>query len=91
MKTIGVRELQQNASRVLRQVERGQSVEVTDRRRLVALLVPAGRGDILAVLQAAGRLSCAEADLLTLGAPIDAPARAQTASARLAQMRRHEQ
>lgn len=40
MERIGVRELRQNASRYLRLVEAGQTVEVTDRGRLVALLVP---------------------------------------------------
>lgn len=90
MKVVGVRDLQQNASKVLKQVERGQSVEVTERRRPVALLVPIGRGDVLASLEAAGRLSRAEGDVLALGPPIGAPARAESASARLARMRRHE-
>jgi prevent-host-death family protein len=40
MKTIGVRELRQNASRYLKLVEAGESVEVTDRGRPVARLVP---------------------------------------------------
>ena len=85
-----MRDLQQNASRVLRQVERGESVEVTDRRRPVALLVPAGRGDVLELLDAAGRLSRAEGDLLALGPPVRAPARSRTASAQLDRMRRNE-
>jgi prevent-host-death family protein len=40
MKTIGIRELRQNASRWLRLVEQGESFEITDRGRAVALLVP---------------------------------------------------
>ena len=40
MERIGVRELRQNASRYLKRVEAGETVEVTDRGRLVALLVP---------------------------------------------------
>jgi prevent-host-death family protein len=40
MRSIGVRELRQNASAYLRLVEAGESVEVTDRGRPVALLVP---------------------------------------------------
>lgn len=40
MKSIGVRELRQNASRYLRLVEAGETVQVTDRGRPVALLVP---------------------------------------------------
>ncbi len=41
MDRIGVRELRQNASKYLSRVEKGESIEVTDRGRLVALLVPA--------------------------------------------------
>ncbi len=37
---IGVRELRQQASRYLARVKAGESVEVTERGRLVALLVP---------------------------------------------------
>lgn len=40
MERIGVRELRQNASRYLALVKDGQTVEVTDRGTLVALLVP---------------------------------------------------
>jgi antitoxin (DNA-binding transcriptional repressor) of toxin-antitoxin stability system len=40
MERIGVRELRQNASRYLALVKNGETVEVTDRGSLVALLVP---------------------------------------------------
>lgn len=40
MERIGVRELRQHASRYLRRVKAGETVEVTERGRLVALLVP---------------------------------------------------
>lgn len=40
MKTIGVRELRQYASRYLEEVAAGESIEVTDRGRPVARLVP---------------------------------------------------
>ncbi|MEO9254402.1 MAG: type II toxin-antitoxin system prevent-host-death family antitoxin [Tepidiformaceae bacterium] len=40
MRSIGIRELRQNASEYLRLVQAGESVEVTDRGRPVALLVP---------------------------------------------------
>lgn len=42
MERIGVRELRQNASRYLALVRKGETVEVTDRGSLVALLVPPG-------------------------------------------------
>lgn len=40
MERIGVRELRQHASRYLDRVKAGETVEVTDRGQLVALLVP---------------------------------------------------
>jgi prevent-host-death family protein len=40
MKSIGVRELRQNASVYLRLVEAGETVRITDRGKPVALLVP---------------------------------------------------
>lgn len=40
MERIGVRELRQNASRYLEHVKAGETVEVTDRGVLVALLIP---------------------------------------------------
>ena len=38
--TVSVRELQQNLKRVMGRVERGETVEVTRRRRPVAVLIP---------------------------------------------------
>lgn len=40
MERIGVRELRQHASRYLGRVKAGETVEVTERGKLVALLVP---------------------------------------------------
>ena len=40
MVRIGIRELRQHASRYLDKVKAGETVEVTDRGKLVALLVP---------------------------------------------------
>jgi len=42
MERIGVRELRQNASRYLALVKAGETVEVTERGKLVALLSPPG-------------------------------------------------
>ena len=44
MERIGVRELRQHASRYLDKVKAGETVEVTDRGQLVALLVPPAPG-----------------------------------------------
>lgn len=40
MRTLSVRELQQNIKQVMDRVQRGESVEVTRRRRPVARIVP---------------------------------------------------
>jgi antitoxin (DNA-binding transcriptional repressor) of toxin-antitoxin stability system len=42
MERIGVRELRQNASRYLALVKAGETVEVTERGELIALLAPPG-------------------------------------------------
>jgi prevent-host-death family protein len=55
MERVGVRELRQNLSRYLRIVERGVTLEVTERGEPVALLTPLSRGP-LARLSAEGRL-----------------------------------
>lgn len=55
MQRIGVRELRQHASRYLALVARGESVEVTDRGRPVALLVPV-RGEPWDALLASNRV-----------------------------------
>ena len=56
MKTIGVRELRQYASKYLRDVERGETYQVTDRGRPVALLRPIRNRSRLDELAAQGRL-----------------------------------
>jgi len=66
MRSIGIRELRQQASRYLRVVERGEIVEVTDRGRPVARLVPIDPVGPLARLAAAGRLQPATGDVLKL-------------------------
>ncbi len=45
MERIGVRELRQHASHYLTKVKAGESVEVTERGRLVARLVPPQRAE----------------------------------------------
>ena len=65
MERVGVRELRRQASAILRRVAAGETVEVTDRGRPVAILLrtmPSG----LARLEAEGLLRRAEADLLDL-------------------------
>ena len=61
MQRIGVRELRQHASRYLAMVARGERIEVTDRGRPIALLVPA-RGDDWDDLVASGRIAAPQDD-----------------------------
>ncbi len=57
MERIGVRELRQNASKYLARVKEGGRIEVTERGRLIALLVPPdGAERARDRLVAAGRL-----------------------------------
>lgn len=86
MERIGVRELRQNASRYIDRVRTGESFEVTDRGRPVAVLVPAmapGRDRLIAE----GRLRAAQGDLLALGEPIPLPDGMEPPSAVLARLR----
>ncbi len=70
METIGVRELQQHASAALRRVEGGESVGVTDRGRLVAVLVPPSAAGGSAGLVAAGRVQPARRPATALAPPV---------------------
>ncbi|MBV8085583.1 MAG: type II toxin-antitoxin system Phd/YefM family antitoxin [Chloroflexi bacterium] len=44
MSRVGIRELRQNASALLRRVQAGETIEVTDRGRPVARVVPIKQG-----------------------------------------------
>lgn len=75
METIGVRELQQHASAALRRVEQGESVGVTDRGKLVAVLVPPSNASGAASLIAAGRVQTARLSVADLPPPVPGPRR----------------
>jgi len=70
MGRVGVRELRQRASELLRRVEAGETIEVTDRGRPVALLAPLSEGSALERLKAAGDVTPAEHDLADLPDPL---------------------
>lgn len=90
MASIGIRELRQQASKYLRRVEGGETIEVTDRGRPVALLVPIPQESRRAQLIASGRLRPASGDLLDLGEPLPAVEGEPLLSEILAQMREDE-
>jgi prevent-host-death family protein len=54
---VGIRELKQNASSVIRRVVNGESIEVTDRGRPVARIVPVQSTDPYERLVADGEIS----------------------------------
>ena len=90
MERIGVRQLQQNAATAVRRVRKGERIEVTDRGRPVAMLVPVAHDSILDALEAAGRLVRGEGDALELGALIRVPRGIEAPSRRLARVRAAE-
>lgn len=62
MTSIGVRELRQRASAYLRRVEAGETIEITDRGRPVAILSPIPGPSTLERLRASGDLAPATSD-----------------------------
>ena len=89
MARVGVRELRQRASELLRLVEEGETIEITDRGRPVALLTPLPAGSPLERLRATGEAVPATADLDDLPAPLRSRA-AELPSEVLARLRRDE-
>jgi prevent-host-death family protein len=90
MTTVGIRELRQRASELLRLVERGETVEITDRGRPVAVLSPMPSGGTLDQLRAAGEVTRATIDLNDLPPPIRLAPGTVTPSDVLARLRTDE-
>jgi len=64
MDKVGIRELKQNASAVIRRVKAGDTVEVTERGQPVARIIPiSGEGPLQRMI-AEGRATAADHDLL---------------------------
>jgi prevent-host-death family protein len=89
MEKVGIRQLRQNATAVLRRVAAGAVVEVTDRGRAVARIVPMHEESRLEQLLAEGRVSGATGDLLDVK-PIPRKAGQPLLSEILAEMRADE-
>jgi prevent-host-death family protein len=87
---VGVRELRQQASVLLRLVEQGETVEITDRGRPVALLTPIPQGSPLERMRAVGEVEAATADLDDLPEPLVLPREAELPSRVLERLRRDE-
>ena len=90
MKTIGLRELRQHASKVLRLAENGETFQVTDRGRPLALIVPLRNGDALEALRAAGETSTPKGRVTDLPDPIEIPRGATRPSKVLTRLRADE-
>ncbi len=60
MTRIGIRELRQRASDYLRRVEAGETIEVTDRGRPIALLTPIPKAAPVVPLRASGAIKGGE-------------------------------
>ena len=89
MASVGVRELRQRASELLRRVEDGESIEITDRGRPVAMLTPLSE-DPVSRLIASGDLAASEGSLADLPEPLTLPEATESPSSILARLRRDE-
>jgi prevent-host-death family protein len=90
MVKVGVRELRQRASELLRQVERGETIEITDRGRPVALLSPLPDAGPLQRLRANGEVRPAEGELDDLPEPLEIVPGQEPPSAVLHRLRHDE-
>lgn len=90
MTQVGIRELRQRASELLRRVEAGETFEVTDRGRPVAILSPMPEWGTLERLRASGDLIEASAALEDLPEPMALAPGQEPPSVVLARLRRDE-
>lgn len=78
MTSVGVRALRQRASELLRRVEAGETIEITDRGRPVALLSPLPQGGPYEQLLASGEIERATLDVVDLPEPRSTSTRASS-------------
>jgi prevent-host-death family protein len=90
MTTVGVRELRQRASELLRRVEGGETIEITDRGRPVARLSPPPQGSAVERLRAMGEIDAATGDLSDLPEPLVLKRGSERPTATLRRLRQHE-
>ena len=90
MATVGVRELRQRASELLRRVEAGETIEVTDRGRPVAILAPLPAGGALKRLRASGEVIPARGNIEDLPDPMPLEDGQELPSVILARLRHDE-
>lgn len=90
MASVGVRELRQRASELLRRVEAGETIEVTDRGRPVAILAPIPKRSRIELLKATGDLHPGRHDLDDLPDPLPLEPGQEPPSSVLERLRRDE-
>jgi prevent-host-death family protein len=90
MATAGIRELRQRASELLRRVAKGETIEITDRGRPVALLGPLPEGNALDRLRASGAVESATGGIQDLPEPLVLAAGVESPSDVLARLRMRE-
>lgn len=90
MSSVGVRELRQRASELLRRVEAGETIEITHRGRPVALLSPMPEGGPYEQMLTSDEIQRATADFADLPEPIELDAGVELPSLTLARLREHE-
>lgn len=90
MERAGVRQLRQAASELLRRVQQGETIEITDRGRPVALLTPLPDEGPLHRLRVSGQVDESDGDLDELPEPLVLPSGIESPSAVLARLRRAE-
>lgn len=89
MTRAGIRELRQNASALIRRVIAGETIEVTERGRPVARIVPLQARSVLDQMVAEGRATPAHGDLLDVR-PLPSLSGKRPLSDALAELRKDE-
>jgi prevent-host-death family protein len=90
MTSVGIRELRQRASELIRLVEDGETIEITDRGRPVAVLAPLPDTGPADRLRASGDLAPATASFDELPEPLRLEVGQEPPSAVLARLRADE-
>ena len=90
MASTGIRELRQRASELLRRVEAGETIEITDRGRPVAVLAPLPDRGPIERLRVSGDLEPAGSDLKDLPEPLVMARGQEAPSIVLERLRRDE-
>jgi prevent-host-death family protein len=90
MASSGIRELRQRASELLRRVEAGETIEITDRGRPVAVLAPLPNQRPIERLRVSGDLEPAGSDLKDLPEPLPLAPGQEPPSRVLDRLRRDE-